>query len=209
MADFLTAAAPRAVFERYLTRREEKQLLAHIAKHVGLYAQRDHAWIRLARFTGLRVGSLGGLTVRDARDAIVSRRLRVTADHAKGGRGYDLPVSSGAERALRDLLKIRGAMRLPPDDDAPLICSRLGRGLSERSFQHRLQVWRTSAGIAVEVSPHWLRHTYGKRVMETSEHRDPQGVVQALLGHSNRASTVVYTMPDREDLERDAEAACR
>ena len=56
--DFRTGAADRAVFERYLTRREEKQLLATIARHAGLYAKRDHAWIRLVRYTGLRLGNL-------------------------------------------------------------------------------------------------------------------------------------------------------
>lgn len=206
---FLTPAAPRAVFDRYLTRREEKALLAHIAKHVGLYAQRDHAWIRLGRFTGLRVGSLRALTVADAQAALASRRLRVAAATAKGGHGYDTSLNSGAERALRDLLKIRRFMRLPNDDDAPLICSRLGNSLSERSFQHRMQTWCASAGLGVSASPHWLRHTYGKRIMENSEHRDPQSVVQVLLGHASRNSTVVYTLPDKEVVDRDAEAACR
>lgn len=206
---FVSAAAPRSHFERYLTRSEEKHLLAHIAKHVGLYAQRDHAWIRLARHTGLRIGSIGGLTVGMAKQAIAARQLHVANEIAKGRRGYDLPLNSKAEQALRDLLKIRRAMRQPDDEDAPLICSRLGTPLSERSFQHRLQVWRESAGLPVEVSPHWLRHTFAKRLIATSEHRDPQGVVQALLGQSSRNSTVVYTLPDREELKRDSEAACR
>lgn len=209
MADFLSAAAPRAVFDRYLTRSEEKKLLAHIAKHAGLYARRDHAWLRVMRHSGFRLGSVRGLTVGAARSALATRKLQAAAEHAKRRKGYDVPVSSGLEKALRDALSVRRAMRLPDDDDAPLFCSRLGSAMAERTYEQRLQMWRQSAGVGVAVSPHWLRHTHAKRVMATTEHRDPQLVVQALLGHANRASTNVYTLPDREDLARAAEAACR
>lgn len=209
MSDFLSAAAPRAVFDRYLTRTEEKKLLAHIAKHAGLYARRDHAWLRVMRHSGFRLGSLRHMTVGDAREALRSRRLRAAPEFAKRGRGYDVPVTSALELALRDALAVRKAMRLPEDEDGPLFCSRRGQGMAERTFQQRMQMWRQSAGVAVPASPHWMRHTYGKRVMAATEHRDPQLVVQALLGHSQRHSTTVYTLPDREDLERAAEAACR
>lgn len=210
MSDFLSAAAPRATFKRYLTRREEKLLLAHIAKAAGLYAQRDHAWMRLMRQTGLRVGSLRALTVGDAQAALASGMLRAAPEHAKGGHGYDVPVKHQAARAaLQDALKVRRAMRLPEDPDTPLFCSRLGQGMAERTFQQRMQMWRLSAGLGVDASPHWWRHTYGKRVYGETTHRDPQAVVQALLGHASRNSTVVYTLPDREDLERAAEAASR
>lgn len=210
MSDFLSASAPRATFKRYLTRREEKQLLAHIAKHAGLYAQRDHAWMRLMRQTGLRIGSLRALTVGDARAALATGTLRAAPEHAKGGHGYDVPVKHEAARAaLRDALKVRRAMRLPEDPDAPLFCSRLGDAMAERTYQQRMQLWRQSAGLDVAASPHWWRHTFGKRVYGATSHRDPQAVVQQLLGHASRSSTVVYTLPDREDLEHAAEAASR
>ncbi len=206
-AQFLTGATGRLVFERYLTRREEKTFLAHIARHSGAYARRDHAWIRLARFAGLRVGTLGGLTVADARGALAEKRLRIRAEIAKGHRAYDVPLSLQAQQALRDLLTVRRAMRLADDEDAPLICSRLGNALSERSFQHRMQMWRRSSGLAVDASPHWLRHTLAQRILETTESRDPLGVVQVALGHASRSSTVVYSLPNREQVAHALQAA--
>ena len=204
--DFRTGAADRAVFERYLTRREEKQLLATIARHAGLYAKRDHAWIRLVRYTGLRLGNLRGLTLGEARHAVAHQQLRASDECAKGGHGYDVPLNHKALQALRDLISVRRAMRQVDDDAAPLICSRRGTGLSDRSFQHRLQVWREVAGLPVEASPHWLRHTYAQRVMEMTEAKDPQGVVQVLLGHVSRNSTVKYTLPNREAVAEAAQA---
>lgn len=209
MTGFHSAAAPRAVFSRYLTRGDERKLLGHIAKHVGLYAQRDHAWIRLARQCGFRLGSLRHLTVDDAHKALASGVLEACNAHAKGHRGYSVDLNREAEKALRDALRVRRAMRLPDDGDGPLFCSRPGKAMAERTYQQRLQMWRQSAGLDVDASPHWLRHTFAKRVMDTTEHRDPQGVVQQLLGQASRNSTVVYTLPDREDLKRAVEAAGR
>lgn len=199
-ADFLTRTAPRAVFERYLTRAEEKRLLAYIAKHKGHAATRDHAWIRLIRYTGLRLGSVRGLTVADARTALRSEQLRAADEHAKGHRGYDVRLNKGSMAALKDLLKVRKAMGLVADEDAPLICSRLGRGLSERSYQAQLTAWATGAGLDARISPHWLRHTAAQRLLEETEHSNPMRVLQTVLGHRSPATTMIYALPTKEEI---------
>jgi site-specific recombinase XerC len=209
MPDFLAAGARRAVFERYLTRKEERALFAAIAKHAGVYARRDHAWMRLLRFTGIRLGTLCGLTADAALDMVANRRLVVADDNAKGGVGYELPLNKAATAALRDLLKVRREMGAHDDDGGPLVLSRQGKGISERSLQHAMQKWRTAAGLSVKASPHWLRHTLAMRVLAATDHRDPQGVVQVALGHRSRASTVVYTLPSREDVARALESSSR
>lgn len=200
MSDFLSRTAPRAVFERYLTRAEEKRLFAHVARHKGHAAARDHAWMRLMRYTGLRLGSVRGLTVGEARTALRTGQLRASDDHAKGGRGYDVRLNRHAEQAVRDLLKVRKAMGLVEDDDGALVCSRLGRPLSERSYQAQLTAWAVGAGLDPRISPHWLRHTAARRVLESTEHREPLRVLQTVLGHSSISSTSVYALPTKEDV---------
>lgn len=208
MSGFLSAAAPRTHFDRYLTGTESRRLLATMRKRRGKIARRDACWIRLGMFTGFRVGSLSGLSVGDAQLALTGGVLR--ARKAKRGNEYDVPVSSGIRRVLLEALSVRRAMGFPLDDsDAPLFVSREGAALAIRSMQHQLKVWREASGIAVPASPHWLRHTFAKKLMRNSTHKDPQGVVQALLGHRNRKSTEVYTQPDREELAQAMEVACR
>ena len=56
--------------------------------------------------------------------------------------------------------------------------------------------------LKVPVSPHWFRHTLAKRMMKHSTSRDPRGVVQSVLQHRSIDSTLVYTRPDREEVER-------
>lgn len=195
------SSANRAVFERYLTEAEERQLLQCIAGCSGVLAARDHAWMRLLRQTGIRVETLALLNVRDARDAVSGGRLLLRPEICKGGRGYDVRVNKAADAALRDLLRIRREMGAPADLDAPLIMSQKARGMSIRSFQDRMQHWCDAAGLKVEASPHWWRHTLAQRIKARSESNDPIGIVQVALGHRTRHATAIYTLPTREEVD--------
>jgi site-specific recombinase XerD len=197
----------RVVFERYLTEAEERQLMSYVGGLASLLARRDHAWMRLLRQTGIRVGSLAGLTVFDARQALKSHQIACEPDHAKGGRGYYAHANRRALQALRDLLSIRRELGHAEIPEAPLIMSRNHRGMSVRSFQARMRQWTRAAGLEVEASPHWFRHTLAKRLVARSTARDPLGIVQHALGQSARSSTAIYTFPDREDLELAMEEA--
>ncbi|HFD81026.1 MAG TPA: site-specific integrase [Gammaproteobacteria bacterium] len=197
----------RQVFERYLRSHEERRLLACVAKYGDPLARRDHAWMRLMRHTGLRVGSLAALTVEDAQEALRAHRFRVRAEAAKGGRGYQVPLNRKAEAALRDLLRIRRELGHPQTPEAPLVMSRNHRGMSIRSYQARMRMWCARADLGVQASPHWFRHTLAKRIIERSTARDPRAIVQHALGHTSIVSTAVYTWPDRDDIERAMEEA--
>lgn len=196
-----------AVFDRYLTEAEERQLLTHVGAFSDVLARRDHAWMRLMRQVGIRVGALAGLTVDDARQALHTNYLPLDPEHAKRGKGGRVFVTRDARRALRDLLQIRRELGYPDIGDQPLIMSRNHTGISVRSLQHRMATWVRASGLQVAASPHWWRHTLGKRVMARSTAKDPQGIVQQQLNHSSRSSTVIYTRPDREDLETALEEA--
>ena len=215
----------RKVFERYLRPDEERQLFATVGNRADLLAQRDYAWMRLLRQTAIRVGSLAGLTVEDARLALGGlksvqgkrfadlrgHRLRVRNDIAKKKRGYEVALNKAALQALLDLLRIRRELGHAEIGDAPLVMSRsaraTGKGMSVRAFQDRMQHWREAAGLAVEASPHWFRHTLAKRIFERSTATDPRGAVQHALGHASIISGAVYTFPDRDELELTMEEA--
>lgn len=200
-------SANRAVFERYLTEAEERQLLRCVAGCSGVLAARDHAWMRLLRQTGIRVESLALLNLQDARDALASGRLVLRPEICKGGHGYDVPVNKAAAEALRDLLRIRRDMGAPTDPASPLVMSQKSRGMSIRSFQDRMQHWCDAAGLQVEASPHWWRHTLAQRILARSEAADPLGIVQVALGHRTRHATAIYALPTREQVAAALEEA--
>lgn len=193
--------------ERYLTPQEERQLFAAVSRINDIYAQRDYAWMRLLRNTGIRVGSLAALTVGDAEDGLATGNLPINPEFAKRGKGGHVPLNKNARNALRDLLRIRANMGHPKDRSGRLIMGRKHRGLSVRSFQDRMKHWREEAGLPVQVSPHWFRHTLAMRIMENSTSANPLGVVKRVLLHSDISSTAIYTKPSREDVANSLEAA--
>lgn len=197
----------RKVFKRYFTIQEERQLFSALSKLSDIHARRDHAWMRLLRQTGIRIETLAGLNVLDAREALASKYLELRPEITKRNQGGRVFLTRKARQALRDLLKIRREMGYGEGADEPLIYSRNHRRMSIRSYESRTRYWCRHAGLDVAGTPHWFRHTLAKRIMATSTAGDPRGVVQAALGHASIASTSVYTMPDKEDIERAMEEA--
>lgn len=194
-------------FGRYLTRAEERQLLGHVGQYANILARRDHAWMLLARHTGIRVGTLAALTVSDAAHAIDSGELVVRDEAAKRGAGYSVRVNKLALAALTRLLAIRREMGHRPEVDAPLVMSMRQRGLSVRSFQARMRYWVQDARLPVPATPHWFRHTLAMRLLRSAQHADPLGLVQLALGHRRRDTTTIYARPTREELADALEAA--
>lgn len=194
--------AGRVVFDRYLTEAEERKLLGHLHRQrAEPLAKRDLAWMQLLRATGMRVGTLARLTVGDARDALATERLVLRDEISKGGRGYDIRLYRPGLEALRSLLQARRQMGMPEWPDEPLVVSRRGTALSVRSYQARMQMWVEEAGLSIKASPHWWRHTVAKRSIAASTAADPIAHVQVILGHRHRATTAIYTLPDRADVE--------
>lgn len=196
-----------STFSRYMLPAEERQLLTTVKQRSGELARRDHAWMRLMRQTGLRVGTVASLKVTHALEALRTGYLIYEDEIAKKGRGGRVYVNKKARVALTDLMNVRRAMGFAQDPEAPLIMSRNHRGMSVRSFQSRMKHWREEAGMPVNASPHWWRHTLSKRIMKNSTSEDPRGVVQSVLNHADPRSTAIYTRPDREEVEQSMEEA--
>lgn len=198
--------AERRVFRRYLTEAEERELFRTVRRCGDALARRDEAWMRWLRHTGVRVGAASRFTCADARRALAEGYQ--TAHGEKGGRTTRVYLTRKGRQALQDLLRIRRDMGFPERAEASLVVSRRGQGLAPRSFQSRMRAWARAAGLREDVSPHWLRHTLAKRLMQRSTAADPRGVVMGVLNHGSINSTVIYTLPDREDLERAMDEAC-
>ena len=53
-----------------------------------------------------------------------------------------------------------------------------------------------------EVTPHTLRHTFGKNLVDAGT---PIDRVASLLGHESVDTTRIYTTPSEQDLQREVE----
>ena len=160
-------------------------------------ATRDKAILELFYSSGLRLSELTSLAPADINfsDATV----RVTG---KGARTRVVPVGSHALNAVRKWLKERASL-IKAGGDA-LFVSRNGTRLTPRAIQYRLKQWALKLGLASNVHPHVLRHSFASHVLQSS---GDLRAVQEMLGHASISTTQVYTHLDFQYLAKAYDAA--
>lgn len=151
---------------------------------------RDHAMLELFYSSGLRLSELTGLNLSGL--DLNAAQVRVLG---KGHRERLLPVGRKAVQALRRWLSVRAT--LVDADEPAVFVSRLGRRISTRNVQDRLQRWGVRQGADQTFHPHLLRHSFATHMLESS---GDLRAVQELLGHADIATTQIYTHLDFQHL---------
>lgn len=188
----------------YLTEPQEKALFSHLRRIRGMQADRDYVLLKMARMLGLRRVELVRLNVGD-----VQGREKLLVDEriaAKGATG-ELYMAVELQDDLRNFLRLKKRWREDLGDDAPLFVSKKGSRISVRAINDLVKKWCVEAGIE-EITPHGLRHTKGQRIMHDVRHLDEDEKVRALqfanrqLRHKSLNSTLIYTAPTKEEMEK-------
>lgn len=172
----------------FLTQAETERLLAAVGSKKP-QDLRDKAILELLFSSGLRVSELCNLN----RDHIDLERGEFMV-RGKGQKDRPVFVSPEATEYLAAYLKTR------TDAAKPLFIRYSGAKagdndgesfrLTPRSVQRTVSQYAKLAGITKQVSPHTLRHSFATDLlMNGADIRS----VQAMLGHSNIATTQVYT----------------
>jgi integrase/recombinase XerC len=176
--------APRP--PRALGRREQLALLRAVQRRGK---PRDIAFVTLLLHTGLRVSEACALTVDDIH--IGERHGRAVVRQGKGEKYREVPLNVTVRKALAVWLAVRGT--------APgyLFTSQRGERLTRRGAEHLVARYAREAGL--EITPHVLRHTFCKNLVDAGESLDR---VAWLAGHANLNTTARYTRPTQEDLEK-------
>ena len=160
-------------------------------------ATRDKAIYELFYSSGLRLSELTGLAAGDVNfsDATV----RVTG---KGAKTRVVPVGSHALAALKKWLDQRELLVREGTD--ALFVNRNGTRLTARAVQYRMKEWALKLGLAANVHPHVLRHSFASHVLQSS---GDLRAVQEMLGHASISTTQVYTHLDFQQLAKVYDAA--
>lgn len=156
---------------------------------------RDRAILEVLFSTGLRVSELTSLNLRqfDVSGIIAGKISDMELSLAgKGGKIRTVYFSPRCLKYLGGYLKTRQAdildplfINYRPGDDAVD-----DHRLTPRAVENLVKKYTVMAGLPVDATPHTLRHSYATDLLE-------QGAdlrsVQELLGHSNIATTQIYT----------------
>lgn len=168
---------------------EELERLAEQPDITKLNGLRDRAIIELLFSSGLRVSELVNLD----RDHINLKRREFMV-RGKGQKDRPIFISPEAAAWIEKYLNMR------TDNTKPLFIRYSGTKkvdntgnftrLTARSIQRMVARYALLAGITKHVSPHTLRHSFATDLlMNGADLRS----VQAMLGHSNIATTQIYT----------------
>jgi integrase/recombinase XerC len=148
-------------------------------------ALRDRLIVEMLYATGIRVSELCGLDVDD-----VDRSRRVIRVLGKGNKQRTVPYGEPAQDALTAWLADGRPALATADSGAALLLGARGRRLDQR--QARTVVHQTVGAVdgAPDIGPHGLRHSAATHLLEGGA---DLRIVQELLGHSNLATTQLYT----------------
>ena len=179
-------ASPRS--PKSLEKREVDRLV-RMAERSG--RKRDLALLQVLRHTGIRVGELCDLRLDDV--DVSERKGSLSVRQGKGAKFRTIPLNADVRHALAVYLAVR-----PRTEDDHLFVGQRGRGLSEAAVWYLVSKYARQAGLE-DVSPHTLRHTFGKQLLDATK---DLVAVAALLGHEKLETTAIYTQPSERDLAR-------
>ena len=182
--------APKAgrPLPKVLSRDEMDRLLAAAAEKDGAAGLRLTSIVEVIYASGLRISECLDLPL-----AALARDPAYLIVKGKGGKERLAPLNGPARQAVKAYLEVR-KMFLPKGvKESPWLFHSRGKDgrLTRRRFSQLLEEAAALAGIdRARVSPHVLRHAFATHLLEGGA---DLRTVQKLLGHSDIATTQIYT----------------
>lgn len=152
---------------------------------------RDKAMLELLYATGIRVSELISLKLSEV-------NMQMGFIQCKdAGKERVIPFGNKARTALIKYLEnSRNEMVADADNDILFVnCS--GQPMSRQGFWKLIKFYAKKAGIAADITPHTLRHSFAAHLVENGADLKS---VQEMLGHSDISTTQIYVSLNRNHI---------
>ena len=155
---------------------------------------RDKAMLETMYSSGLRVSELLKLEKGQ-----VNLTKGVITVFGKGAKERKVPLS---DYAIEYIKKYLNEVRNKSENKGSkyLFLSKRGEPISRVYFFKQVKKYSELAGIETQVSPHTLRHSFATHLLN---HGAQLRIVQGMLGHTNIATTQIYTHVSSDKLKSD------
>lgn len=155
--------------------------------------QRNYTMLHLLYSTGIRVSELVSIPL--AACNLSSCFIRVIG---KGNKERLIPFGVPAREIVGHYLQTARPLILKGRRSNILFVSNRGRAMTRLRFWQIIKEAARTAGISKSISPHMLRHSFATHLLT---HGADLRSVQLMLGHSDIATTQIYTHIDQERLK--------
>ncbi|HNV86178.1 MAG TPA: site-specific tyrosine recombinase XerD [Candidatus Omnitrophota bacterium] len=165
--------------------------LPNLRKKDGI---RDRAILELFYGTGMRVSELAGLRTEG-----VNFEAGFLRCQGKGSKERIIPLGEKAREALSKYMTAVRVKVKSREGASPFVFTGRGnKGLTRMTLWRVIRKYARLAGIQKKISPHTLRHSFATHLLERGA---DLRVVQELLGHSDIATTQIYTHVNKDRLK--------
>ncbi len=146
---------------------------------------RNSAMLETLYAAGLRVSELVSLTLGSIN--IDAGYVRVVG---KGKKERMVPMGQPACQKLQLYLDTSRPVLLKGSPSSTLFVARAGRPMTRQGFWKLIKKYAAASGITERVTPHTLRHSFASHLLEGGA---DLRAVQVMLGHTDIATTQIYT----------------
>lgn len=155
---------------------------------------RDAALLELLYATGLRVSELVSLRLND-----LNLEAGYLIAFGKGSKERVVPIGEVAQNVMIEYLQKARTRLLGRNHSSYLFTARKGKPLTRQGFWKIIKKHAQAAGIAKNITPHTLRHSFASHLLERGA--DLRSV-QIMLGHADISTTQIYTHVTSERLKK-------
>lgn len=175
-----------------ISKEEMKTILAQPGNRNNA-AIRNTAMLELLYATGIRVSELINLTINS-----INWQVGFLIVMGKGSKERIVPIGRIAYDCIRRYVdEIRPKLMQKKSTDV-LFLNRFGKKFTRQGFWKIVVACARQAGLQKKVYPHTFRHSFASHLLEGGA---DMRTVQVMLGHSDIATTQIYTHITRERLK--------
>ena len=164
---------------------EETQQILDAPNELRPIEMRDKAMLYTLYATGMRISELISLNMHNV--DLTRGSVQVIG---KGGKERLIPLTNDAITMIKKYLTNARDKLSKGKDHNNIFVSTHGKQISRHSFWHRIKAYLKKVDVKKEVHPHTLRHAFATHMLNNGA--DLRSV-QLLLGHSDLATTQIYT----------------
>ena len=149
-----------------------------------LKGQRDRIMLEILYATGIRVTELISLRVDDVNlnNAYIKVKKKNSERH--------IPLTNLSVKCLKDYINKVRPLLIKTEEEKTLFVNTNGKKMTRQGYWKILKQYKEQANIGKDITPHMIRHSFAVHMLQNGAELK---TVQELLGHTDVASTMMYT----------------